>query len=201
MIQRLSFFTLILVSAFSVKAQVSLQTGAAQFSLPLYNYSDPNNRLATGISLVYTAGSGLKVDEIPSSVGAGWKLECGGFIQRIQHGEPDDQKNNDTYSYPATINTVAEDLAFKNWVLNYYPNGYLYSEFSPLTPITNGATYTPMSHNPLAVYKPHQKYQADLEQDIFMFSFNGKSGYFLIGKKDVNNVNPIRTLYELETEN
>lgn len=199
-----------LLSFITTGAQVNLQTGAAQLGIPLFSYSDPANRLSTGVSLVYTAGNGLKVSEIPSPVGAGWALECGGFIQRIQHGEPDDQKNNDSYTYPAEISNQQQGSSFYNWARHYYPNGYLYSEYSPSQLIDNTAGYNPLfgpsSNNTMGydpnyapsgiAYRPHQKYMADLEQDVFMFSFNGRTGYFVIGKKDQNNVHPVVTLYD-----
>src|SRR5690349_21421389 len=110
-------FTLVVCvfSCFRLDAQVNLQTGAAEYSIPLYSYSDEANRIATAISLTYSAGNGLKVSEIPSAAGAGWSLNCGGFIQRIQRGEPDDQRNPSPLSniYPSSINSFAEGEAFK----------------------------------------------------------------------------------------
>jgi hypothetical protein len=179
-------------------AQVNLQSGAAEYSLPLYSYSDPNNRIATSVSLEYTAGGGLKVSEIPSSIGAGWALAAGGFIQRIQHGEPDDQKNYlPAYNYPSSISNPTIETNFHNWVDNYYPNGYLYSTYSPATLMDNGGGYTPTFSIANYKYKPNPKYTADLEQDIFTFNFNGRNGHFVIGKFDAaTGTYPIRTLYD-----
>jgi hypothetical protein len=157
-----------LLGNFKAASQVNLQTGAAEYGIPLYSYSDAKNRIGTGVSLVYIAGNGLKVSEIPSSVGTGWDISAGGFIQRMQHGEPDDQKRNGgTYSYMDNG--------------TYFPNGYLYSEFDPSLPVDNGAAYTPLFFGELK-YLPEPKYQADREQDVFLFSFNGRSGEFVIGK-------------------
>jgi hypothetical protein len=182
---------------FKAAAQVNLQTGAAEYSIPLYSYADPNNRIGAAVSLTYTAGNGLKVSEIPSNVGTGWDINAGGFIQRIQHGEPDDQKNNITsYTYPGEISDATTENNFHNWVDNYYPNGYLYSEYSPTSLIDNGGGYTPIFSIANYKYKSNPKYSADLEQDVFAFNFNGRTGYFVIGKKDQNNVYPIRTLYD-----
>jgi len=165
-------------------SQVNLQTGAAQANIPLYQYSDPGNRLGLSSSLVYVDGAGLKVSEMASAVGTGWQLDCGGMIARIQHGEPDDQKQNGTYNYSTD---------FFNYVLSYYPNGYLYSEYSPSDVIDNGGGYsTYQQYLPYVIngngtvgqtaYKMPPKYLTDREQDIFSFSFNGRTGTFVIGK-------------------
>ncbi len=177
-------------------AQVHLPSGAAQVNIPLYSYGDPNRKLGTSVSLRYTAGNGLKVAEIPSSVGAGWALECGGFIQRIRKGEPDDQKNNDSYNYPSNLSTQQQVSDFWTWATNYYPNGYLYSEYSPSDLVDNGGGHIPLFGNPEFIYKPHQKYLADREQDIFCFSFNGRMGYFVISKKDQNGNSEVKTLLD-----
>jgi len=153
-------------------AQVNLQTGASQISIPLYSYTDPNNRIGTTVSLNYTAGNGLKVNEIASSVGTGWSLQCGGTINRVQRGEPDDQKQTQSYS------NYYGSLDYRN---NYYPNGYLYSEYNPITPVKNGGSFNPLSQVTYD-YKPPKEFIADREQDVFAFSFNGRSGEFIIGR-------------------
>jgi hypothetical protein len=151
------------LNLFYSEAQVNLQTGAAQFSLPMYSYSDANNRIGTSISLVYTAGSGLKVSEIPSCVGAGWNLTMGGVITRNQRGEADDQDNpNYSISNP-----------------NYFPDGWYYSPFSAQQPVGIGASYQPLGFGQL--YIP-DKILTDREQDVYSFSFNGRSGEFVFGK-------------------
>jgi hypothetical protein len=179
------FFGLI-VSVFGnlkTAAQVNLQTGAAEFSLPLYSYTDANNRISTGVSLTYTAGNGLKASDIPSCVGTGWALESGGYIQRIQHGEPDDQKQEGTYPYPNQYSSPPINLSdYLNYIDNYYPNGYMYSEFDPTIPVDDGGGYTPLFDGIFTEYKRKPIYLTDREQDEFTFSFNGRKGSFLIGK-------------------
>ena len=101
-------------------------------------------------------------------------MECGGYIQRIQHGEPDDQKDYSTYVYPFFIDTEQQELEFRNWSNNYYPNGYLHTAVSPLTGITNSGAHAPLLKSPTFPYNPRQTYTVDREQDIFVFSFNGR---------------------------
>lgn len=149
--------------------QVDLQTGAAEFSIPIYKYADHGDRISVGATLVYTNGSGFKVSEISSAIGTGWELACGGFVQRNQRGEPDDQKINYTTSTNYTYNP------------DYFPNGYLYSGVDPFVMVDNGGGYTPLFFGD-ANYMQLPIYIADREQDMFSFSFNGKSGSFFIGK-------------------
>jgi len=167
-------------SFFAVSGQVNPQNGAAQIDIPLYNYADAGNNLFLNAHLVYTDGNGLPVSEMASSVGTGWNLECGGFIARVQHGEPDDQIMNNppdptlTASYPAYENT-------------YYPNGYLFTSYSPADQIDNGGGFSPFTADLppqvlSGIFKPNPVYLADRDQDIFVFSFNGRQGSFVIGK-------------------
>ena len=165
------FFLVLILSHICSNAQVNLQTGAAQLSIPLYSYSDANNRIGTSVSIAYIAGNGLKTSDIPSSVGSGWDLAAGGVISRIQHGEPDDQLNA---LYPWNTNITGNNLN-----ANYYPNGYLYSEYNPLDLVNNGASFLP--HGP-GTFDIDKKYQADRELDMFSFSFNGRSGEFFFDK-------------------
>jgi hypothetical protein len=85
-----------------VQAQVSLQTGGATFSLPMFNWQDDKSRLSSVVALNYNSGNGLKVNDVATSVCTGWNLMAGGVITRMQVGEPDDQK--------AYGNAAVEDL-------------------------------------------------------------------------------------------
>lgn len=163
-----------LLFASSTNAQVYLQTGAAQFSLPLYSYNDANNRIGFGMTLNYIDGNGLKVNEIASAVGTGWSLQCGGEIIRLQNGEADDQYQ------PVNYNLGPE------YTQNYYPNGFLYAEaeYHPSIPVKNGASFVP-NFTFKQDFRPRKIYLADREQDVFQFSFNGRTGDFVIGKNGV----------------
>lgn len=171
--KRKLFFAFILF-ALRVNAQVHLQTGAAQFSLPLYAYNDANNRIGFDITLHYIDGNGLKVNEIASSVGTGWALQFGGEIVRVQNGEADDQYQPVNYSYGP------------DYTQNYYPNGFLYAEaeYHPSIPVKNGASFVP-NFASKQDFRPRKIYLADREQDVFQASFNGRTGDFVIGKNGV----------------
>lgn len=74
-------------------AQVNLPTGATQVNIPLYSYSD-KNRLSLSVALQYVDGNGVKVNELSSNVGLGWRLNFGGGVSRVMVGKPDDQYGN-----------------------------------------------------------------------------------------------------------
>lgn len=199
--RKLLSIVLFLALAFNnVLAQVNLQTGAAQYSYPLINYSDPSNNLALNIAIQYTSGNGVKVNEVASNVGLGWSFTGIGFIQRAQIGEADDQ--NSTELFPVSdictnSGSFNSNNSFRFWgsanynyVDNYFPNGFLYTEY----PVTNGITscaipneITTIPRFPRVTYtdskwKRSRRALADRMQDAFIFGFNGRSGTFYIGK-------------------
>lgn len=161
-------------------AQVDLQTGAAEQTLPLIDYRDTRSGLGAQITLNYSSGNGLLINEIASDVGTGWNLEAGGLITRIQVGEPDDQ--------PAYDNGVKRGLES----LKRYPAGFLYND-NIGKGCNNGLNYHPFfkdnefkeNNNTGSVYKEKNIVAGDTEQDKFVFHINGRTGVFVIGKDNV----------------
>lgn len=190
---KLCFFLLL----FSLKlfAQVHIQTGTPQINFPLFSLTDDPNRLSTSISLNYVGGNGIKVNSMASNCGTGWNIDFGGYIIREIHGEPDDQKQNTTFNLPTNI------TEYNQYIDNYYPNGFLYSEFNATTLMTNVGAQSRVrnaasNENPLDPVAP--KVAADREQDIFMFNFNGQRGKFVFGKN--GSASPILLLNESDTK-
>jgi hypothetical protein len=156
-------FFLLLINLFYIGiAQVSLQTGSANYSLPIFNWQDQKSRLNSSVSINYTSGNGLKTNEVASNLGQGWNLQAGGVITRTQVGEPDDQKPRNTND------------------LTKYPSGYLYNT----KPIESGApvalTKYPLFEQRNQLYKQHNSVAADRELDQFSYQFNGRSGVFVL---------------------
>ncbi|WP_170117548.1 RHS repeat domain-containing protein [Chitinophaga ginsengisoli] len=141
-------------------AQVNLPTGKAEFNFPLYSYTD-GNRLSTAVSLNYTGGNGIKVDEMASSVGLGWQLQCGGVISRTAIGDPDDQIGRELPDYDA--------IGYGRMKHTYERNCMPMSGWVPL--LSTPATW--FKHNAQTI--------ADREQDLFTFRFGAESGSFVIG--------------------
>ncbi|RXK58568.1 hypothetical protein ESA94_18220 [Lacibacter luteus] len=210
------FIGLLLIISSNLSGQVHLQTGSAQYSYPLFKYSDESNGFGTTIELQYVSGSGVKVNEIADDVGLGWGLGAGGFIQRVQYGEPDDQDSrnlfppitnnctnpvgsfnqNIAYWDPVLVDIVQATMSVKpgahDYINNYYPNGYMFSEFvlSPdITQTPNSCmlpgdlVFTPRfksDHDKRIKYS--RRALADRQQDVFTFNFNGRVGSFVIGR-------------------
>ncbi|WP_349318384.1 RHS repeat domain-containing protein [Chitinophaga sp. MM2321] len=143
-------------------AQVNFVTGSAEVSLPMFNYSD-GNRLAASLSLIYEAGSGVKVNQMAGDVGLGWLLSGGGSITRIVKDQPDDQMGG---MYDGVL----------------YATGNLYKtsrETSSVFP--EGIGFTPMAIGLLSNYRFSAQSIVDRQQDEFIFQFNNRSGSFVIG--------------------
>ena len=83
---------------------IGLYTGIPNISIPIYEIKDKD--LSLPISLSYYAG-GVKVEEIPSSVGLGWTLNAGGVVGRLVRGLPDEFGS----WQPQPLNNTVESIA------------------------------------------------------------------------------------------
>ncbi|ACU59568.1 RHS repeat domain-containing protein [Chitinophaga pinensis] len=136
----------------SSRAQVNSITGGVELSVPLYSYSD-GDKLALNVNVTYTAGNGVKVNDMASEVGLGWKINAGGSISRMTMGKPDDQ--------------------YGNLGINKTGTGRMYAPYTSL--LTD-------CYSDVGTLK--REYNGwDREADVFFFSFNGRSGSFVIGRK------------------
>ncbi|HXB45340.1 MAG TPA: hypothetical protein VNV85_14845, partial [Puia sp.] len=162
---------LFLLSFLKPYAQVTLQTGSAVFSLPMFNWQDDKSRLNSVVALSYSSGNGLKVNDLASNVGQGWSLVAGGVITRIQMGEPDDQRAyTGTYQYG---NGSDQDVT-------KYPAGFLYDTIPVERGCPNALTKYPTYGSKNVLYAQHNSIAQDKQQDYFSFQFNGKSGRFVV---------------------
>jgi hypothetical protein len=196
--KRFVLYTVLLLFMPFVHAQVRLQTGGTEYSIPFLNYVDSKSGLSANINLEYAGANGIKVAQIANNVGLGWQLDFGGFIQRQVNGEPDDQFNPNegagfTPYAPYTTNYALEQ--------SVYPNGYLYSTYTPTDIIPGSASYVPMFSGQNLKYKNPMNIVADRELDIFSFTMNGRIGRFIIGKDwVVKSLNDTKLKFEILTE-
>lgn len=204
------FIILFGIIASDISGQVTLQNGSANYQIPIFSFSDAKTGLGIGVSLNYSSGNGLLVSDHAPNTGQGWNLLTGGAIFRKQNGEPDDQNsigafplipNANQRGFNEQIAVYDEDYQSIPWtgdpysryyIDNYYPNGFMYSEF-PLDMVDN--------NNPLQYSAPRElallprfksnmdkkwglsrRALTDRQQDVFIYSFNGVSGEFVIGK-------------------
>lgn len=167
--KKILFLSLFCISG-KIYSQVSLQTGSATFSLPMFNWQDNKSRLNSIVALSYSSGNGLKVNDVSSNVGQGWNLLAGGLITRIQAGEPDDQK-------PYFSGSSEQDGD-----LTKYPPGYLYNPVPLVYGVPIALTTYPIYKAKNIIYKQQNTVTADREMDHFSFQFNGRSGIFVLSK-------------------
>lgn len=133
--------------------------------VPVYSWKNENARLALDISLAYHAG-GVKVEEISSNVGLGWSLIAGGAITRTMRGIPDESANG------FLMTPYLPDIA-----TGAYQGQFVYAS-QPSSNITISSTNS--SYLDLAANLNTEN--LDGQQDVFFYSFNGRSGKFFIGK-------------------
>ncbi|WP_299119952.1 RHS repeat domain-containing protein [uncultured Tenacibaculum sp.] len=67
---------------------VNYYSGTVGVSIPIYTIND--NGITVPITLRYTGGNGIRVDEQSSWVGLGWALNTGGAISRVKRGTADE---------------------------------------------------------------------------------------------------------------
>ncbi|HEY4111128.1 hypothetical protein [Puia sp.] len=172
--RKVFLFSCLALSALCAAAQVNIPTGSAIVNIPIQSWQDTKSRLSANIELQYSSKSGLKTDEMASNVGQGWNLTASGIVVRMQVGQPDDQKPKDGLYTDVTK----------------YPPGYLYNS----APISSGCP-TALHNYPIfgssnVVYKNDNVTDADREQDFFVFSFNGRNGVMVLGKRGSDPNNP-----------
>ncbi|WP_315819968.1 hypothetical protein [Paraflavitalea speifideaquila] len=110
---------------------IGLFTGTAQFNIPLYNIT--SGKISHAVSVDYST-NGIKIDEIPGSVGSSWSLKAGGVITKTTLGLPDDvgsvfrnkpasHENNSLEMYHFLVNNV-EPADPQPDVYNFSFDGY-----------------------------------------------------------------------------
>jgi hypothetical protein len=93
---------------------VGYTTGSPNITIPLYKFQAGSYTLP--ISLNYSS-TGVKVDEVASSVGMGWSLNAGGVISRVVFDRPDEYRNTSN----CNLNTLNPDVHDQTW-LNFLKN-------------------------------------------------------------------------------
>jgi len=133
--------------------------GTTSISIPLYQIKVDGNTIP--ITLDYTGGSGIPVDESPTVVGLGWYLSIGGgSITRSVTGHPDVAHNVIRSDYQVTENDplCSPDPQWRYDHDMFY--GMLFSDTS--------------------LYGPLQLAAYDLQPDIYSYELLNDSGKFII---------------------
>ena len=156
---------------------VNLHTGIPEIDAPLYSWKSKRSKIDIKVALDYHAG-GIKVEDIASNSGLGWTLCAGGMVTRSVRGLPDDH----TFGFINTVplpdfNTSAYNGA--TWHNSTTPSqeqaamntnrNYIIGPFN-----TTGTEQTTIKAISDGVW--------DNEQDIFVYSFDGGKGKFVLDK-------------------
>jgi YD repeat-containing protein len=144
---------------------VSLYTGIPDISIPIYEIQVGSFKFP--ISLSYHA-SGMRVDDVASSVGASWSLNAGGVINRNLRGILDEKmiegyKSSETRQAIETITSETASLAEKSNASNK-----LWGE------------------------------SFDTDSDIFTFNFPNGSGKFFLDPLGNYYFLPVKNKYKIE---
>lgn len=214
---RLLFIATFLFCLSSSFAQVNPQNGSGFYQIPIFSFQDPKSGLSHSVGINYSSGNGLIVSSRAGNLGQNWSLLAGGSIYRKQNGEPDDQNSTGAFPIMPTSNfrgfnqeialydanyqsqPYAGDPYSRDYIDNYYPNGFMYSEFGvdmvDIIPGQSTGDFNKANMGPREIgmiprfqssmdrrYKQSRRSLADREQDVFIYDFNGMTGEFVIGK-------------------
>lgn len=75
----------------SEAVSVDLYTGVPIVNIPICHL--PGKQLDLPISLVYTSGRGVRLQDYATQAGLGWQLNAGGNVSRVVRGYPDESAN------------------------------------------------------------------------------------------------------------
>lgn len=109
---------------------IGLNTGAAQFSLPVYTVRSGN--LSHAISIGYST-NGIKVDEQAGRTGLGWSLRAGGVVTRTVMDKPDGGAGIQPTFYHGNTTSFLGNWPLYNYVSgakNQTPPDYQPDEYS-----------------------------------------------------------------------
>ncbi|PTQ92461.1 YD repeat-containing protein [Mucilaginibacter yixingensis] len=76
---------------------VDVSTGVPDIQVPLYQIT--SGKLSLPVSITYHS-SGIKVSDVASVVGLGWRLSAGGVLTKSVVGKPDNSANYGMFNYP-----------------------------------------------------------------------------------------------------
>jgi len=150
-----------------------IQTGTPSINIPIHNFVSRD--ISVPISLNYTGGNGLKVNEEASWVGLGWYLQAGGFITQQVRGNNDFQNLT---GYP-------DRLPYLNGQTTFPLTSANWNDYWNQKSILNSTNYTSL----------------DLEPDVFKLSIPGYSVSFFFDSKGViyqASQTPLKIEYNLD---
>ncbi|MEN9567424.1 MAG: hypothetical protein RLZZ69_2620, partial [Cyanobacteriota bacterium] len=177
---------LILLCAMSLFVRLQAQTtvnhttGGVDISLGLYTLQ--GSSMSFPVTIKYNT-SGLKVNDIASTVGLGWSLEGTGAVVRMQHGLPDEKRFNSSGAAIPGGWLQANDCLISDNFQEIIPQ--------PIVDPNNLATYSPLTQTIKQIEEltdeekiEMRKGVRDMEPDEFYVNAPGLSGKFIFGVDD-----------------
>jgi|GEM_PF-1689003 len=151
------------VAAFEkFSGSVNMYNGTPTIGIPLYTLQ--GKEVSIPISLSYDA-SGIKVEQIASTVGLGWNLNFGGVVSRNVNGHPDDYIA--TTAHP--LYKIA-DTDTREWLEYLMVKQVIHGDHDSLS----------QANRAYDTYYRYNQNEVDLQPDTFSFSVNGLSGTILL---------------------
>lgn len=144
---------------------VSLFTGQADVSIPLYEYADYEFTLPVALKHIFT---GLQPNEPSGSFGLGWILQAGGCITRQINHYPDEMISSD----PKSENS--------QWGFYQMRLSQTVPDFDCLIDLIGSESYDGSQN----LYYETSAGHIETEPDIFSFSMPGHSGKFMFWGND-----------------
>ncbi|MEM1003565.1 MAG: hypothetical protein AAGH46_13040, partial [Bacteroidota bacterium] len=142
---------------------VNMYVGKPEIAIPIYTIK--SGPIEMPISLTYDA-SGIKVNQLATSVGLGWNLNLGGMITRNVKGLPDQGNGADVKVYSEEV----QDL------FDFFIGG------SNVLPIVQSDDIE--ANKVKSILSKYEISDVDLEADTFTFSAAGLSGTIVIDYKN-----------------
>ena len=167
---------------------VSLATGIPEIDIPLYEIKLGSFTLP--ISISYHA-SGIKVDDVASTVGLGWVLNAGGVVCRTICGAPDLRETYNSHDY--YYRSLAHVQEIQGQASSSGQNGTLFAEMY-LRPLecaydTQSDKYSYNFGNFSGVFRfshEHQEFISLNHPQLYIYGQGGPNSYFYIS--DINGI-------------
>ena len=183
----------------NVQSAVDHSKGVANISVPLFTVSEQD--IQVPIYVGYQT-SGIKVEDIASSVGLGWNLSAGGRVTRIVRKFPDEKGYYKKIILPDGDRPPGGNYVEYNevgWSKNWsFSNSYdIHSYVFNKNNMAASFRYTINNlHGYINVgYHKYENYiELDFEPDLFFFDIPGMSGMFVLDHNGTVHTIPYRNV-------
>lgn len=147
---------------------VNLSTGVNAPKVSVTNIG--TNFLQDEINLVYTKGSGVKINDISSDLGLGWDLESGGTITRKVNGFPDESQIYTDAKVGIVANTPAHVVNGQKSI-----NGWLdfgnWNSHPYYTPFNGTFVFPDQPYQDKSLGGTIQEFAVDAENHVYKTNF------------------------------